>query len=60
MAKSGVKNVYFCKRSEKWLVKIMHNYKSKSFGYFHDIEDAKLAATAAKREIHKFQPEFAR
>lgn len=57
---SGIRNVYFDKNSCKWQVKIMKGYKSKSFGYFSTIEDASEAAIVAKRDLHKFQPEFIR
>ena len=60
ISSSGVKNVYFDRPSSRWQVKIMRNYKSKSYGYFETIQEAELVAIRAKQEAHEFHPAFTR
>lgn len=41
--KSGIKGVYWDKRSNKWGARAMKNYKSIHLGYYNNIDDAKNA-----------------
>jgi hypothetical protein len=50
--KSSIKNVGFCKKTEKWRVKINVNNKKIHIGYFDDLEFADLAATEARNKYH--------
>lgn len=50
---SGVKNVYFDKRKDKWCVKLRVNGKRKHIGYYSNLEDAKLSAFEARSIYHK-------
>lgn len=59
-ASSGVRNVYFDNPSGRWQVKVMVNYRSKSFGYYQTIEEAAEVARLAKSDMHTFNPEFTR
>jgi hypothetical protein len=50
--KSGAKNVYFCKRTNKWAVVLSIKNKSIFFGRFDDIELADLVATEGRVKYH--------
>ncbi len=54
---SGVKNVTFCKSSNKWRVRFKLNNKDISLGMFEDLELAELVASEARNKYHG---EFAR
>ena len=49
---SGVKGVYWCKKSNRWVVRIMAYGKRKVIGFFKDLEDAKNAANEARLKYH--------
>lgn len=55
--KLGLKNVYYHPQSGKYNVKIVINGKTKSFGYYSDVELADLVAREARE---KYLGEFAR
>ena len=57
---SGIRNVYFDKASGRWQVKIMLDYRSKSFGYYSTAQEAGAVAIQAKASIHTFQQAFNR
>ncbi len=48
---SGVKGVYFSKREQKWRVQISIDGKQKYFGFYTDIEDAKIARVKIALEV---------
>ena len=50
---SGVKNVCFDKRKNKWCVKLRVDGKRKHIGYYSDIEEAESAAIEARSIYHK-------
>jgi hypothetical protein len=54
---SGVKNVVWNKKRNKWQVQIMIDYQNKHLGYFEDIELATLVAEEARNKYFK---QFAR
>jgi hypothetical protein len=54
---SGIKGVYFHKKSQKWMARVHINYKCIYLGIFANIEDAKEIVINARKEIHG---EFAR
>ena len=54
---SGYKNVYWDKRSNKWLVIVKVERKNKHIGYFKDINMANNAAILARKQYYG---EFAR
>jgi len=54
---SGYRNVYWDKRSNKWMVMVKVERKNKHIGYFKDIELANDAAILARK---KYYGEFAR
>lgn len=54
---SGVKGVFWSKRSGKWRVQICVNRKKKHLGYYDDLELAELVAIEAREKYHG---EFAR
>ena len=47
-SKSGVKNVYWCKKMNKWKVIMNINGETHIFGYYVDIEEAKQVATSMR------------
>ena len=47
--KSGVKNVHWYKRDQKWSVDLKINKKLKNFGKFEDLELAELVANEARK-----------
>jgi len=49
---SGVKNVHWCKNSNKWRVLISVNGKQKDFGRFKDLEVAKETAITLRKQHH--------
>jgi hypothetical protein len=49
---SGYRNVTFSKQTNKWIVRININGKSKNFGHFDDIELADLVAQEARDKYH--------
>ena len=52
-SKSGVKNVYFDVRSNKWRVSFSINGKRKNFGIYSDLEEAKQVATSMRDKYFK-------
>ena len=54
---SGVKNVFWCKREQKWRAPIRHNGKQINLGYFATKEEAAAAVAEARVRLHG---EFAR
>jgi len=46
---SGVKGVYFCKKSNKWYAQIPKNKKQKVLGYYKDFDDAVCARLAGEQ-----------
>jgi len=51
--KSGVKGVFWCKRSKKWSARIKKNRKRIHVGYFTSLEDAEQAVKKARQELHE-------
>ena len=51
-SKSGFKNVNWHEQTKKWRVQVMIDGKSRSFGLYSNIEDAKRVAIIARKEIH--------
>jgi hypothetical protein len=49
---SGVKNVNWHKRMNKWVVQLCINGKNKHFGYFDDIKIAELVAQEARNKYY--------
>lgn len=50
---SGVRNVYYDPRGKsKYFVFLKVNGKGKHFGFFETIEEAKVVADAARKELH--------
>ncbi len=49
---TGIKNVTLYKPTGKWLVSVSVGGKRKHIGYFSDIEEAKIAAEAARKIVH--------
>jgi hypothetical protein len=49
---SGIKNVSWCKNSNKWKVQLRINNKKKSIGCYHDIKLAELVAIEARNKYH--------
>ena len=52
-SKSGVKNVYWHKKMNKWCVSFTINYKRKIFGYYDILEEAKQVATSMRDKYFK-------
>lgn len=52
--KSGVKGVYFNKRSKKWAAQIMVQRKVIHLGLYESIEEAAAARSAADEKYHTF------
>ena len=52
-SKSGVKNVYWHKKMNKWCVSFTMNYKRKIFGYYDNLEEAKQVATSMRDKYFK-------
>lgn len=59
-AKSGVRNVYWNAKSQRWQVKVTLGGRSKSFGYFATVAEAAPVAKAAKAALHSFHPVLTR
>jgi hypothetical protein len=53
LAKSGVKGVYWNKRSKKWVANICVNRKNKHLGSFKTLEEAAMIATSERLAAHK-------
>ena len=51
--KSGVKNVCWHKRLNKWCVSVSKNRKIQHFGYYDDFELAELVALEARDKLHR-------
>jgi len=51
-SRSGIKNVYWYKPTEKWKVAISINQKRKHIGYFENLELAELVALEASNKFH--------
>jgi len=49
---SGVKGVYFNKKSQKWMARVYVNYKCIYLGTFKNIEDAKQSVVNARKHHH--------
>lgn len=49
---SGIKGVYFHKKSQKWMGRVYINYKCIYLGIFQNIDDAKKAVMIARKEHH--------
>lgn len=49
---SGVKNVCWHKRANKWSVSVAKNSKIRHFGYYDDLELAELVALEARDKLH--------
>ena len=52
-SKSGVKNVYWCKKMNKWKVIMNINGETHIFGYYVDLEEAKQVATSMRDKYFK-------
>ena len=52
-SKSGVKNVYWDKKSQKWIVAFSINGKRKYFGCYDSLEEAKQVATSMRDKYFK-------
>lgn len=52
-SKSGVKNVYWQNNVNKWCVSFTINGRRKTFGYFIDLEEAKMVATDMRNKYFK-------
>lgn len=50
--KSGLKGVYFDRKTSKWRAMIMVSKKTKSLGYFTDKQDAHMAYCEAANKLH--------
>lgn len=48
----GVKNVYFEKRGGSFRVSVNRQGKGRYFGAFRSIDDARIAAESARKEVH--------
>lgn len=48
---SGIRNVYWDSRRDKWIVQAMKNRKQYYFGQYKDIQDAEKAAIEAREEL---------
>jgi hypothetical protein len=48
-SKSGIKNVSWVKRKNRWHVRLKVNGKEKHIGYFTDVETAKIKAIEARK-----------
>jgi hypothetical protein len=48
---SGFRGVYFDKRDDRWYVKVMHNRKNYSGGYFDKLDEAVNAAVALRNSL---------
>jgi hypothetical protein len=55
--KSGVKNVHWNKKTQKWQIILMINGKNKHFGYFENLAVADLVAQEVR---NKYYGEYAR
>jgi len=51
-SKSGIKNVSWAKKANKWVVQITKDKKPAYCGYFEDLELAELVATEARSKFH--------
>lgn len=49
--KSGYRDVHWDKKSQKWVVTIKHNRRSRYIGAFADVQDANNAAIQARNEL---------
>ena len=55
--KSGIKNVNWCKKSNKWVVQLAVDNKKRWFGYYYDLNVAKFVAETMR---YKYHGKFAR
>ncbi len=56
-SRSGLKNICWDEGRQRWRVYLCANGKRMSIGYFRDLEDAKKAASAARRRYHTHAPD---
>lgn len=56
--RSGMVGVSWVESRQKWRVALQVNKKLVFIGYYSDLEKAKQACIAAKREHHTFHPDF--
>jgi len=57
ISKSGVLGVHWRPDAKKWQVTVKHEDRSRHVGYFANLEDAKAASEAARKELFShFQP----
>lgn len=56
-SRSGIKNVFWHKQANKWVVNVSIKGKNKYIGLYEDLECAKIAAQEARLRLHG---EFAR
>jgi hypothetical protein len=50
--KSGRKGINWIKKTSMWVVRVQANKKRQIFGYFKDLEEAKIAHSKAVRLLH--------
>jgi len=55
-SKSGVMGVYLCRRTNRWHAAIKTHGKTRSLGYFDDLQQAAAVRLAAEREVWGIQP----
>jgi hypothetical protein len=51
-SRSGVRNVRWSEREQKWRVRVKVDKRTVSCGYFDSIEDAAAAAAEACKQLH--------
>ena len=49
---SGIKGVYFHKKSQKWMARVHLNNKCIYLGIFENIEDAQKSVTESRKKLH--------
>lgn len=50
--KSGIKGVFWDKKSRKWITRVKSNGKKYTVGYFSDIEEAENAVRQLREKLH--------